>query len=171
MLLPLHKLSDIRVAAECCIIAEDFVLLQKRPDDSTNFPGYWTFPGGHIDEKEDALTAIIREVHEETGIVVLPQDVSLKVSAINHHSDKNQVWVVYGFHVMLSKKVSLVNSSEGNNEWFALDSLSQMQNIFPPIAIYLDHIVQKDSGVLYMSGEWKSAELVTKHTWVIDSNA
>lgn len=32
--------------------------------------GHWDFPKGHIEEGEDALTAMIREVKEETGLNV-----------------------------------------------------------------------------------------------------
>lgn len=31
---------------------------------------YYKFPGGGIEEKEDILTALIRETEEETGLVI-----------------------------------------------------------------------------------------------------
>ena len=34
--------------------------------------GEWLQPGGHIDPGEDVLTAAIREVYEETGVVGIP---------------------------------------------------------------------------------------------------
>jgi 8-oxo-dGTP pyrophosphatase MutT (NUDIX family) len=34
--------------------------------------GRWLQPGGHIDPGEDVLTAAVREVQEETGVVGLP---------------------------------------------------------------------------------------------------
>ncbi len=45
---------------------EDKILLTQR-----NIPPYqgaWCLPGGHIDPNEKALTAVIREVKEETGL-------------------------------------------------------------------------------------------------------
>lgn len=46
------------------------ILIQdrKKPD----WPG-WTFPGGHVEADESLTTAIIREVKEETGLVITPQ--------------------------------------------------------------------------------------------------
>jgi 8-oxo-dGTP pyrophosphatase MutT (NUDIX family) len=41
------------------------ILLQQRRDN-----GYWNLPGGHIELGESATTALVREVHEETGLVV-----------------------------------------------------------------------------------------------------
>ena len=34
--------------------------------------GTWLQPGGHVDDGEDVLTAAVREVHEETGVVGEP---------------------------------------------------------------------------------------------------
>jgi len=34
--------------------------------------GKWTFPGGGIDDKENCLSAAIRETYEETGLVSVP---------------------------------------------------------------------------------------------------
>ena len=43
------------------------VLLIKRATESTNRPGYWAFPGGHIVPGESPFAAAAREVWEETG--------------------------------------------------------------------------------------------------------
>ena len=37
--------------------------------------GYYKFPGGGIHEDEDKATALIREVQEEVGLVVIPQSI------------------------------------------------------------------------------------------------
>ena len=44
-------------------------LLAKRPEGKP-YPGYWEFPGGKIEEGEDARAALGRELNEELGIVV-----------------------------------------------------------------------------------------------------
>ena len=36
---------------------------------------YYKFPGGGIEVQEDKVTALIREVMEETGLVVIPESV------------------------------------------------------------------------------------------------
>lgn len=48
--------------------ANESVLLLKRSDKSTHFPGEWCLPGGKIDDFEDPHTSVWREVKEETGI-------------------------------------------------------------------------------------------------------
>ena len=42
------------------------ILLTKRSVEPFN--GLWCLPGGHIDKNELAMTAVIREVKEETGL-------------------------------------------------------------------------------------------------------
>lgn len=46
------------------------ILLTRRKDSATLFPGQWVLPGGHVDEGEDLITAALREVKEETGICI-----------------------------------------------------------------------------------------------------
>lgn len=50
------------------IVHKGDVLMLLRSADDRSFPGLWCFPGGKIDDGEDALTAICREVYEETGL-------------------------------------------------------------------------------------------------------
>lgn len=47
----------------------DRFLVAERPQDKP-YSGYWEFPGGKVEEGEDGLTAIKRELHEELGIIV-----------------------------------------------------------------------------------------------------
>jgi 8-oxo-dGTP diphosphatase len=50
------------------------LLLTKRNVEP--FKGYWCLPGGHIEQNEDAVTAIIREVKEETNLHFAPRFLS-----------------------------------------------------------------------------------------------
>lgn len=43
------------------------VFLQRRAPTRALFPGAWDIVGGHAEEGEDALAALVREVEEETG--------------------------------------------------------------------------------------------------------
>jgi glycerol-1-phosphatase len=56
----------LRVSA-CAFIRDDVgrVLLQRRSDN-----GYWNLPGGRLELGESVAQACVREVREETGLVV-----------------------------------------------------------------------------------------------------
>ncbi|MBO0450999.1 NUDIX domain-containing protein [Candidatus Enterococcus murrayae] len=45
------------------------VLVQDRK--KTDWPG-WTFPGGHVEKEESSYHAAVREIKEETGLMVQP---------------------------------------------------------------------------------------------------
>lgn len=51
--------------ADSIIVCQNHVLLIKRGD-----TGLWALPGGHLDEGEEAASAAVREVAEETGLVI-----------------------------------------------------------------------------------------------------
>lgn len=52
------------------VICNGELLLLRRANYMKTFGGKWCFPGGHIDKGEKSETAILRELKEETGIVL-----------------------------------------------------------------------------------------------------
>jgi hypothetical protein cdivTM_02988 len=49
-------------------------LLLYRGDTHPNFPGHLDLPGGEVESEETSKTATAREVQEETGICIYPND-------------------------------------------------------------------------------------------------
>ena len=52
------------------LIKEEKVILTKRAPSIKNFPNYWEFPGGKVEDGETLVQALIRELHEELNILV-----------------------------------------------------------------------------------------------------
>src|SRR6478672_13028680 len=48
------------------------LLMQERGDDALHDPGRWGYPGGDLEDGEGFRAAAVRELHEETGLVVEP---------------------------------------------------------------------------------------------------
>ncbi|MBM4041871.1 MAG: NUDIX domain-containing protein [Planctomycetes bacterium] len=63
--------QTFRLSAKVVIRNEkERVLLLKRSVASKNNAGKWDLPGGKVDEGEDFDEALLREVTEETGLVI-----------------------------------------------------------------------------------------------------
>lgn len=50
------------------------ILVQDRK--KKDWPG-WTFPGGHVEKDENILDSVIREIKEETGLIIKPRLVGI----------------------------------------------------------------------------------------------
>ncbi|MBA3602724.1 MAG: NUDIX domain-containing protein [Parachlamydiaceae bacterium] len=57
------------------------ILMQKRAN--TKYAnGWWSLPGGHVEAKESIFAAIQRELYEEGGIVMSPENCSFKLTLV-----------------------------------------------------------------------------------------
>jgi 8-oxo-dGTP diphosphatase len=56
-----------QISVVCAIIENDGKILAAKRSDLRPHGGFWEFPGGKIEEGEDAEKAIVREIREELG--------------------------------------------------------------------------------------------------------
>ena len=52
------------------------VLMQERDEHAPVWPDTWCFPGGGLDEGEEPVDGAVRELAEETGVVLAPDDLT-----------------------------------------------------------------------------------------------
>lgn len=52
------------------------VLMQERDEHAPAWPDMWCFPGGGLDEGEEPVDGAVRELAEETGVVLTPEDLT-----------------------------------------------------------------------------------------------
>ena len=62
---------------------EDKILLTRRNVEP--FKGQWCLPGGHIDDNEKALDAVVREAKEETGLEFEPEFITYLDEIVPEH--------------------------------------------------------------------------------------
>ena len=55
----------------CAVIVRDGRFLLCKRAAGKHLAGHWEFPGGKIEEGEDAREALVREIHEELGCGVV----------------------------------------------------------------------------------------------------
>ena len=101
------------------------ILLTKRNVEP--FKGYWCLPGGHIELNEDAISAVIREVGEETGLIFAPCFMNYQDEIFPERGTHN---VVLLFHGTASGdgKPDPVEVSE--MDWFTADEVLNMDLAF-----------------------------------------
>lgn len=156
-----NKTSIPVFTTEVYIVCGDEVLMFKRSETKKKFPGFWSIPGGHVEIGEDPLTSAIREVKEETGIVVTPEHMKLKVVAMHNHLDRGEMYVAFAYIVKIKKKTTLNNeTSEGSSHWIRKEDAMKKENVFEPIAYYFDHVLGEKPGIIYNRSEWKDSKLV-----------
>jgi len=56
------------IAASAAIILNKRILLIRRSDYTSVFPGFWACPGGRAEPGETPNQCVIREIKEETGL-------------------------------------------------------------------------------------------------------
>lgn len=72
-----------------CVILVDrrgWVLLQERDEHPAIDPEKWSLCGGHLEEGEEFLDGALRELAEETGVVLTPAELELF-----HHLDLREL--------------------------------------------------------------------------------
>jgi len=62
-----------RIGVRAVVIKDESVLLVRH--DHRDRPPFWCFPGGLVEPDEDLLSAVKREIREETALEVLPRSV------------------------------------------------------------------------------------------------
>ena len=60
--------ETMRVCAGGLLIRGNEILLAKRAEDRTFYPGVWDIVGGHCDEDETPAETLVRELEQEIGV-------------------------------------------------------------------------------------------------------
>lgn len=125
------------------------VLLSRRYQ--TGFEdGKYSLPAGHTEPGETFTTALIREIQEETGIILAPENVI--VSHVMHrHSqyERNYVDVFYTVEQWTGTPENKEPEKCDDLSWFPIDDLPE--NIIPYVRQAIEHSL---SGVFYSEYGW-----------------
>ncbi|WP_282940385.1 8-oxo-dGTP diphosphatase [Paenibacillus sp. RC67] len=108
----------------CLVQDGDKVLLINRPD-KRGFPGYLG-PGGKLDFPESFTEGAAREVGEETGLKVRPEDLIYKGVDEYVVPKTNYRYIVFNYLVKAFEGELLQNPPEGELAWVTVDEALQL---------------------------------------------
>ena len=92
------------VAVGAVVVNEGRVLLVRRGTEP--MLGHWSLPGGLVEVGETLTDAIVREVREETGLIVEPISLIELLDRIHRHEDRVR------FHYVIADYLCLVVSGD-----------------------------------------------------------
>lgn len=85
---PYYRIKKVPGVATIAVIVGNKMLMGVRKDN-----GRVTNPGGHIDEGEEPVIGAVRELEEETGIVVSPEElISLGSEIVDTDEGKKEIF-------------------------------------------------------------------------------
>jgi 8-oxo-dGTP diphosphatase len=99
------------------------VLLLKRSATRRVFPGRFNGLGGHVERHEDILTSAVREVQEESGLVV---DRIWLHAIHNIDSGEKGGILLFVFVAECDDPDPLITSNEGTLHWVPIDQLEEL---------------------------------------------
>jgi len=113
------------VGVGAIIIQSGKILLEKRKNDPGR--GKWSIPGGKVELGESLEQSVIREVQEETGLVVdAPELIDVVGQASLDESGKVKYhFVIVDYLVKLKGGTARAASDAAELEWVLLDEVEQ----------------------------------------------
>ncbi|AWB93410.1 NUDIX hydrolase [Aeromicrobium chenweiae] len=145
-----------RLGAYAVVLHEGRILLTRIS--SVGYPaGSWTLPGGGVDHGESPHDAVVRELHEETGLVALSSrlvDVhDTHVVALgrgDQYEDYHGVHLLYAVEVdtTIEPHVVEVGGTTDVAAWIPIDQVgSAVGPVLPMVVHALEHAAQFARGV------------------------
>ncbi|NBR31219.1 MAG: (deoxy)nucleoside triphosphate pyrophosphohydrolase [Sphingomonadaceae bacterium] len=97
MSLPFPQTTLRLIVAAALAKPDGHILLQKRPQGKA-MAGLWEFPGGKLEPGETPESALVRELQEELGILVRPEDMTAIAFASEAQAEAHMLLLLYLIH-------------------------------------------------------------------------
>lgn len=123
---------DTRIGAYAVVISDGSILLSHWNDH-----GYssWTLPGGGLELREDAPAAVVREVREETGYAVEPEELlgvdSIFIPPEHRFPGEGRrllhaLRIIYRARIVSGVLTHELHGSTDQAQWVPLDRVSEL---------------------------------------------
>ncbi len=118
-------MAETRAVAKAILVAGDKILVLKRSADDTRRPLQWDLPGGAIDPGEDVKQACAREVQEEAGIMLAPNDFKTIYAMTEPLSETLSATFIF-FRANCEQTDVLLSSEHIQSRWVTLEQAPEL---------------------------------------------
>ena len=106
-------------AVGCICIHSNELLLLKRALGKA-YPGYWGLPSGKVHKGEDDVMAMVRELYEETGVLVSADNLS-RVGSFHIITEMSFIYIVFVYLLTAPVDVTINPREHTHSSWFSAD--------------------------------------------------
>jgi 8-oxo-dGTP diphosphatase len=118
------------------------VLLGHRSPDKHAYPNIWDLPGGVIEAGESELDALVRELHEELGVVIAPETARHLCRVTAGSSTEPVLLSAWRVDAWRGTPASLAPDEHVAIGWFGIDALPPLAHA--QVRTSLLHAVESD---------------------------
>ena len=125
------KSDKLHIVTPVAVIRRDDgrILVLKRRDDETVYPGFYTFPGGKVEGNDTIKQTLIKEVKEECGLDLRPGFVLIKEKAIGRPDGQTSKSLSFLCQVEDINKIHLDEKDFTDYKWVNLEELCALQHV------------------------------------------
>lgn len=118
------------VEVSACFLEQNGKFLFLHRQDNKSHGNTWAIPGGKVEKKESSLHAIVREMKEETGIILPPESVTFIKTVYITHTGSSGVSFIY--HIFSASydgtlAISIDPSEHKGFTWVTLQDALRME--------------------------------------------
>ncbi len=123
-------MKTVPIAKALILDSDNNVLILRRSQTHPTLPGRPDLPGGLIEEGEEQGKALCREIEEETGLHVSPNDLKLAYAGTEIYNGKNRVRFLYWAKLKAKTPEVVISWEHDRTEWLDLGELERLEMEF-----------------------------------------
>jgi len=120
--------EPLHVIAVTCVIERNgkFLVVQRQPGEG-EYEGKWVFPGGKVEDNENPIETLFREIKEEVGIEIGHKIGMIRMYKFRRKTGENTVGIVFVGKYLKGKVV--LDNDLSSYRWVILEEFMKMNVI------------------------------------------